>query len=65
MNRILLMVLKNIWIVPKAYAKLCHYAKHTDEYPEQEKYDHIRYILDRAVKGGNLTLPATAPWVRC
>ena len=56
MNRILLMVLKNIWIVPKAYAKLCHYAKHTDEYPEQEKYDHIRYILDRAVKGGNLTL---------
>ena len=59
MNRILLMVLKNIWIVPGAYAKLCHYARHTDEYPEMEKYRHIQYILRRAVKGGNLTLEVT------
>ena len=35
MNRILTMVLKNIWRVPGAYWKLCHYVKHTDRYPEQ------------------------------
>ncbi len=59
MNRILMMVLKNIWIVPGAWMKLCNYAKHTDEYPEEEKYRHIQYILQRAVKGGNVDLQIT------
>ena len=36
--------------------KLCHYAKHTDNYPELEKYKHIQYILDLAVKSGNIDL---------
>lgn len=56
LNRIALMVLKNLFIVPGAYGKLCHYAKHTDAYPEQEKYDHIRYIMQRAVQAGNIDL---------
>ena len=56
LNRIALMVLKNLFIVPGAYSKLCHYAKHTDAYPEQEKYDHIRYIMQRAVQAGDIDL---------
>ena len=56
MNRILLMVLRNFWKVPGAWFKLCHYAKHTDEYPEMEKYNHIQYILKLAVKSGNIDL---------
>lgn len=56
MNRIVLMVLRNFWRVPKAYWKLCHYAKHTDEYPEEEKYRHIQYILKLAVRSGNIDL---------
>ena len=59
MNRILTMVLKNFWRVPGAYWKLCHYAKHTDRYPEQEKYDHIRWILNHAVRSGNINLQIT------
>ena len=59
MNRIVTMVLKNLWIVPGAWIKLCHYAKHTDEYPEKEKYHHIQYILKRAVSGGNIDLKVT------
>ena len=59
MNRIVTMVLKNLWIVPGAWVKLCRYAKHTDEYPEEEKYRHIQYILQRAVKGGNVDLKVT------
>lgn len=59
MNRILSMVLKNFWIVPGAYIKLCHYAKHTDKYSEEEKYGHIRYIAKRAVKSGNLDFVVT------
>jgi len=59
LNRILLMVLRNILVVPGAYAKLCHYAKHTDEYPEQEKWDHIHYIMRLAVNSGNIDLTVT------
>ena len=56
MWRILLMVIRNFWRVPKAYWKLCHYAKHTNEYPELEKYRHIQYILKLAVTSGNIDL---------
>lgn len=59
MNRIVLMVLRNLLAVPPAYAKLYRYAKHTDEYPEEEKYRHIQYILKRAVRTGNINLQIT------
>lgn len=58
MNRILLMVLRNFWKVPGLYTKLCHYAKHTDEYSELEKYQHIQKILRLGVKTGNIDLQA-------
>ena len=54
MNRIDLMVLRNYWKVPTARFKLCHYAKHTDNYSYEEKYNHIRYILSMAVTTGNI-----------
>ena len=59
MNRILTMVLRNLHVVPGAWFKLCRYAKHTDDYPEVEKWAHIRYILTRAVKSGNIELKVT------
>ncbi len=59
MNRIVTMVMKNILIVPGAWTKLCRYAKHPENYPEQERYAHIQYILQRAVKGGNVELLVT------
>ncbi len=59
MNRIVTMVLKNLPIVPGAWFKLCHYAKNTDRYPEEEKYRHIQMILRRAITGGNIDLTIT------
>ena len=59
MNRIALMVLRNIFKVPFLWTKLCRYAKHTDEYPEQEKWDHIQHILQLAIKTGNLDFTVT------
>jgi 1-acyl-sn-glycerol-3-phosphate acyltransferase len=53
------MVLRNFWRVPGAWVKLCRYAKDTERYPEQEKYDHIRYIMNLAVKSGNIDLTVT------
>lgn len=59
MNRIVTMVLKNLWHVPGAWFKLCNYAKHTDTYPEAEKWGHIQHILRLAIKGGNIDLQIT------
>ena len=59
MNRIVRMVLLNSFRVPGLWSKLCHYAKHTDEYPEQEKWDHIHKILVHAVNAGNLDMVVT------
>jgi len=59
MNRLVLVVLKNLLRVPGLYSKLCHYAKHTDKYPEQEKYDHICKILSHVVDDGHVDLQVT------
>lgn len=56
MNRVVLMIIRNFWKVPWAWQKLCHYAKHTHEYGEEEKYGHIQYILQTAVNSGNIDL---------
>ena len=56
MHRIVMKCLRNLFLVPPAYIKLCHYAKHTDKYPELTKYRHIQYIFKRAVKSGNVDL---------
>jgi len=45
MNRILLMVLRNLWRVPGAYLKLVHYGKNIHCYSEQETYSH--QVLDQ------------------
>ena len=59
MNRLALMVLRNILRVPGLFSKLCHYAKYTDNYPEQEKWDHISHIMQLAIKAGNVDLQVT------
>ena len=59
MNRIVAMVLNNLWAVPGAWFKLCKYAKNPDQYTREEMYDHIQYILRRAVKGGRVEMVVT------
>ena len=59
MNRLVMVVLKNIVKIPPAWVKLCKYAKHTDEYSYEEKYKHIRYILKHVCKSGNIDLHVT------
>ena len=56
MNRLVQMVLKNIFRLPGVYSKLCHYAKHAEDYTEEERFAHIRLILHLAVKAGNVEI---------
>ena len=59
MNRLALILFRNLFRLPGLYGKLCHYAKHTDKYPEDEKYDHIRTILKHALDTANVELTVT------
>lgn len=59
MNRIVTMVLRNLPIIPGAWIKLCKYAKHPEKFPEVQRWQHLQYILKRAVRGGNVEVIAT------
>ena len=59
MNRLALMILKNIGRVPGLYIRLRKMVKNKDRYAEQEIYDHIRHIMKLAVDSGNVDLQVT------
>ena len=54
MNRILLMVFRNLIFVPYWWIRLCWYAAHTDDYPEEKKYTFLRHVDEHAIEGGNI-----------
>ena len=57
--RIILMVLRNIFVAPYLFWKLYYYAKHTEEYSYQEKWAVIHNIMARAIRSGNIDLTVT------
>ena len=59
MNRILLMILRNLDKLPGAVFKLYRYAKHTDKYTEAEMYGHIHHIAKLVVNAGNIDMKVT------
>ena len=56
MRRIVLMVLYNLPFVPYWWWQLCHFAKHTEEIPEPEKYALLKKITLHANKGGRVKI---------
>ncbi|HBA63707.1 MAG TPA: 1-acyl-sn-glycerol-3-phosphate acyltransferase [Lachnospiraceae bacterium] len=58
MKRIIIMVLKNILLVPYMWFKLNYYASHVDKYTEEERYHMLRFITRRANWGGRVTIQA-------
>ena len=56
MNRLALIVLKNILKIPGLYGKLCRYAKHPENYPEIEMWQHIQKVLSIVIRSGNVDL---------
>lgn len=58
MKRILLMIFRNIFLVPYAWCKLCYHAAHPEKYTDEEQYDLLKYITLRANRGGNVKIAA-------
>lgn len=59
MKRILLMILRNFYLVPFMWIRLCYRAAHPDKYTDYEHYKFLRIITGRANKGGNVDILAT------
>ncbi len=58
MKRILLMVIRNIFLVPIYWIKLCYHAAHVDKYTEEEHFKLLKFIDHRANVGGNVKIEA-------
>lgn len=56
MNRLALILLRNLTKIPGAYRKLCRYAKHPEKYAEEEMWQHIQYIMGLAANSANVDL---------
>ncbi len=56
MKRILMMVMRNIFVVPYLWFRLCYYAKHVEKYTEEERYQMLTNIVLHANRGGNVTI---------
>lgn len=58
MKRILLMVFRNILLVPYLWFRLCYHAAHAEKYTDEEQNIFLKYIVYRANKGGNVQIEA-------
>lgn len=56
MERILMMVFRNIFRVPFMWIKLCYRAANSDKYTDNEHNEFFKYIVKRANIGGNVTI---------
>lgn len=56
MNRLLLVAARNFWKIPNAYRKLLRYAKHPQQYSEEERYRHTQMIMQWVIDSGNINL---------
>ena len=58
MKRILMMVFRNIILVPYMWFKLCHRAAHPENYTLEEHVVFLKWIVSHANKGGNVRIEA-------
>lgn len=56
MKRIIMMVIRNIILVPVMWFKLVYHANHVEKYTEEEHYKMMKFIVKRANKGGNVNV---------
>lgn len=54
MKRILMMVLRNLFMVPYGWIGLCYRAAHVDKYTEEDMYQFLTWIDLHANRGGNV-----------
>lgn len=59
MKRILYMLIKNLIYLPRFITRLYRYAKNTEKYTEEQRYELLKEIVEKANCGGNVRLEVT------
>ncbi len=59
MKRIAMMVLRNLFVVPFLWIKLCYYMNHRDNYTDEQHNKLFKKIVYYANKGGNVRIKAS------
>ncbi len=59
MERIILMVIRNILFVPFMAVRLLYHASHVEKYTDEQHNKLFKYIVKRANKGGNVTIKSS------
>lgn len=54
MKRILLMVFRNLFLVPWMWCQLCYHASHSEKFTREQQHTFLKFIVLRANKGGNV-----------
>ena len=54
MNRLALIVIKNLFKIPPAYIRLCRYAKNPQKYTKAEVWAYIQYVMDFVMRSANV-----------
>ena len=62
MKRILMMVLRNLFMVPYGWIRLCYRAAHVDKYTEEDMYQFLTWIDLHANRGGNVSISMFTDW---
>ena len=59
MNRLVLILLRNLFRLPGIYIRLSRYAKHPERYPEHQRWAFIRKVMALAVGSAKVDFLAT------
>ena len=59
MKRILYMLIKNLIYLPRFITRLYRYTKNTENYTEEQRYELLKEIVEKANRGGNVKLEVT------
>jgi len=54
LERLTLMLIKNVLRLPGLWVKLCRHAKNPDNYPEEVRYRNIQHAFQLAIRSGNI-----------
>lgn len=58
-KRILLMAVRNFYMIIPTWFRLCYHAAHADKYTDEQHSKLFHYIVDCANRGGNITIEST------
>lgn len=59
MARIIMMFIRNLFLLPYAFVRLIRHSRHPENYTEEQHFELFRFIVQMANNGGNVAVETT------